>query len=243
MEEKLRLESDYALRVADLMTPVEIAEDFTLGDLCRIIYNSKELTIDALSTLVQCSLQPFLDECLRPVDRADDDESKLHYIRLFWECEYDAPAEDRWPPATSLWLHADGVGDTWEDCRPGGKFYEEGKDVSRCNRYAIEMTPLYALRDLPLRIDPIMIVQPSLTERGDQAPLEIPAPDVTLLQLIHALFWELSFFGTPEKRDATREELRQQVARIERGEERLIPWEDVCKDLDVDATARDAKEG
>lgn len=48
-----------------------------------------------------------------------------------------------------------------------------------------------------------MIVQAGLAERGDQVRWEIPAPDVTLLQLIHALFWELSFFGAPEKRGAT----------------------------------------
>ena len=71
--------------------------------------------------------------------------------------------------------------------------------------------------------------------------MEIPAPDVTLLQLIHALFWELSFFGTPKKRDATREELRQRVERIDRGEERLIPWEEVPQELGIDATARGSK--
>ena len=131
-----------------------------------------------------------------------------------------------------MWLHIDGVGNIWEDHQPGGRFYEEGRDYSQCNRYAIELTPLYALRHLPLRIDPVMTVRPSLTRESRHTPLDIPAPDVTLLQLIHALFWELSFFGIPEERDATRDELRQQVKRIEAGEERLIPFEDIRKELD-----------
>ena len=77
-----------------------------------------------------------------------------------------------------------------------------------------------------------MTVRPSVTQESGHTHLDIPAPDVTLLQLIHALFWELSFFGIPEERDATRDELRQQVKRIEAGEERLIPFEDIRKELD-----------
>jgi hypothetical protein len=105
--------------------------------------------------------------------------------------------------------------------------FEEGRDSTHCNRYDIELVPLYALRHLPIRIDPSMTVRPTLPRGTSHAPLDIPAPDVTVLQLIHALFWELSFFGTLEERDATREELRQQVKHIEAGEERLIPYEDI----------------
>ncbi|MBI3015834.1 MAG: hypothetical protein HYY65_12450 [Candidatus Tectomicrobia bacterium] len=235
-EDKVRLHPGYALQVADLMAPVEIAEDFTLGDLCRIIDHFEEMDRETFSALLQCPLEPFLEECLRPRDAGTEPGSDLHYIRLFWECEYDLRTETRWPPVTSLWLHVDGVGDIWEDHQPGGRFYEEGRDCSQCNRYAVEMTPLYALRHLPLRIDPVMTVRPSLTLESRHTPLDIPAPDVTLLQLIHALFWELSFFGTPEERDATRDELRQQVKRIDAGEERLIPLEEFRKKLDEETS-------
>lgn len=59
------------------------------------------------------------------------------------------------------------------------------------------------------------------------------APETTLLQLIHALFWELSFFGTPEERDAERRSLQETVRRIDAGEERLIPFEEVLRKLDL----------
>ena len=145
-EDKVRLHPGYTLGVADLMTPVEIAEDFTLGDLCRIIDNFEEMDRETFSALLQCPLEPFLEECLRPWDTSPEPRSDLHYIRLFWECEYNLRTETRWPPVTSLWLHIDGVGNIWEDHQPGGRFYEEGRDYSQCNRYAIELTPLYALR-------------------------------------------------------------------------------------------------
>ena len=139
-DDKVRLNSGYTLRLIDLMTPVDITADFTLGDLCRIIDNCDEMDIPTLSAVLQCPLQPLLDECLRSQETSHQ-PSDLHYIRLSWACEYDPLSETRRPPATSFWLQVDGIGDIWEDYQPGGRFHEEGRDYSQCNRYAIEMTP------------------------------------------------------------------------------------------------------
>jgi hypothetical protein len=185
------LHPGYALRVADLMAPVEIAEDFTLGNLCRIIDHFEDIDIETFSTLLHCPLKPLLDECLRPRDTSTEPKSDLHYIRLSWECEYDTRTETRSLPASSLEFCVDGIGDIWKEYQPGGRCYEEGQDFTHCNRCGIELTPLYALRDLPLRIDPVMAVRPNPTQEAGHAPLDIPAPDVTVLQLIRALFWEL----------------------------------------------------
>lgn len=231
-EEKLKIARGYKLQVSDLMRYVELGENFTLGDQCQMICDSDEMDIETLSSLVQCPLDPFIEECLSPFDVAEDLEYDLHYIRLHWSCEYDNLTETRWPPSTSVWLHVDGIGDIWDDCKPGGQFYKDGKDFSNHNQYAIEMTPLYKLRHLPIRIDPIMTVGPYLAEDLEKEPLEIPALGVTLLQLIYYMFWELSFIGTPEERDVQREELRERVRRIDTGEEKLIPLEDLWKELD-----------
>lgn len=233
-EEKVRLAPGYRLQVADLMREIEIADDFTLGDLCQVILDCKDMDLETFSALVCCPLAPFLAECLRPPTAAAAPVSDLSSIRLHWQCEYDHPHETRWPPSTSLWLEVDGIGDTWEEYKPGGQWYEEGKDFSNYNHYAIEMTPLYELRHLPLRIDPVMTI--ACTEEGGRESLEIPAPGVTLLPLIYALFWELSFFGTPAERDAKREELQEQARRIEAGEEKLIPLEDVLKEFEGTAS-------
>lgn len=217
------------MRLADLMSPVDIAEDFTLGDLCRVIETFDEMDVEAFSALLQCPLRPFLAECLWP-SQAGEPASELHYLRVAWECEYELPMEDRWPPETSLHLCVDAIGETWKDCRPGGPAYEEGKDYRNCNRYGIDLTPLHALRHLPVRIAPVMVIWPFDSEDAGRDRLEVRAPDVTLLQCIHALFWEFSFFGTPEQRDTMREELRRRKERIDTGEERLIPAEEIDHD-------------
>jgi hypothetical protein len=87
-----------------------------------------------------------------------------------------------------------------------------------------------------------MTVRPSITQESKQTVLEIPAPNVTLLQLIHALFWEFSFFGTPDRRDAMHVDLPQRAKRIEAGEERLISFEDIRRAFDGTA-CRSVMEG
>jgi hypothetical protein len=69
---KVRLHPGYVLRAVDLMAPVEIAEDFTLGDLCRIVDHFEEIDIKTFSALLHCPLKPFLEECLRPRDTSSE---------------------------------------------------------------------------------------------------------------------------------------------------------------------------
>jgi hypothetical protein len=106
--------------------------------------------------------------------------SAIHVAR---RCEYDQPEETRWPPITTLRLDVYGVGEIWKDHLPGGQWYEAGKDVSHCNTYAIELTPLNELRHLPITIDPTMCI--ARNDDPGRTPLEIPAPRVTLLQLLY----------------------------------------------------------
>jgi hypothetical protein len=226
--ETLRLTPGYRLRMVDLMREIEIAEDFTLAELCLAIRDSDEIDLDTLSALIHCQLAPFIEECLHPGVSIRPSPS-VSAIHVAWRCEYDHPEETRWPPTTTLRLDVYGVGEIWKDHLPGGQWYEAGKDVSHCNTYAIELTPLNELRHLPITIDPTMCV--ACSDDPGRTPLEIPAPRVTLLQLLYALFWEFSFFGTPAKRDMQMAELKETVRQIESGEVQTIPWDQVKEEL------------
>jgi hypothetical protein len=134
------------------MAPIEIADDFTLGDLCRIIDHFEDIDIKTFSALLRCPLEPFLEECLRPRDTSAELKSDLHSIRLSWECEYGARTETGSPPVSSLELSVDGIG--------------------HLGRVSTRRTVLlYALRHLPLRIDPVMTVRPSPTQEASVTPL------------------------------------------------------------------------
>ena len=49
------------------------------------------------------------------------------------------------------------------------------------------------------------------------------------------ILWEITFYGfTEEKVLAEHAELKKQLERIDSGEEELIPWEDIEKELGLD---------
>jgi hypothetical protein len=204
----LALTKEYTFHFADLMSPIDIAEDFTVGDLCTLLQNLPTADSKTLSHVVQCPLILFIDECLNPehTARATD----LHYIRLTWECVYSDKEQfgDRW---THLGLNVDAIGDVWEDYRPGGQCYKEGEDYSECNRWGISFSKMYELRELPIRLNPIMEVRKEFTTAES---VSLSSPPLTLLDLIYAFFWEMSFFGTPDKRDERLAEMQGQMEDI-----------------------------
>jgi hypothetical protein len=46
----------------------------------------------------------------------------------------------------------------------------------------------------------------------------------TLLDVLGGIYWEISFYGSPEDRDRQRAELQQSVREIEEGRATLVPW-------------------
>lgn len=203
--DRLLLNKEYKLRLQDLMSPIEIAEDFTLGDLCLMLARFDKIDLEDLSELLQCHISAFLLECLDGGEATSD----LHYLRLTWMYSYET-GEDAWG---SMRLEVDAVGEVWDDYQPGGQFYEEGKDYSQCNHWGVSFSPLFEMRDLPIRIADTMYwyeeLEYPMTERNF-----CPAPRVTLLDLIYSLFWEFSFYGGPEERDELCNNLKDQVRQI-----------------------------
>ena len=56
-------------------------------------------------------------------------------------------------------------------------------------------------------------------------------PDISLLDLLHAIFWELSMMGNPKKRDEEKNILAERVKKFKEQEENgtlvTVPWEEV----------------
>lgn len=204
--DRILLNKDYKMRLQDLMSPIEIADDFTLGDLCLIITQFDELDLEDFSKIIQWPIAGFLIECL---DLEKEACSDLHYLRLTWQYSYEK-GETPWG---SMRLEVDAIGEIWDDYQPGGQFYEEGKDYSNCNHWGISFSPLYEMKNLPIRIEPKMLLYREL-EYPMTEENYFPAPDVTLLDLIYSLFWEFSFYGGPEQRDEISFDLQETVRKI-----------------------------
>jgi len=116
--------------------------------------------------------------------------------------------------------------------------------------YALDFTPLYELADCKVILDDKVDIHDerkvtmeprrkyldslSDEERGKESYYPIMTEthkSFTLFEILYGLFWEFSFHGGPENREEKLEELKETMRRIDSGEEKLIPWEDVKNNL------------
>lgn len=85
--------------------------------------------------------------------------------------------------------------------------------TTRPEQYSISFTPVNQLMSLPLQVRPTMFFEIDhplvLTQQ-----LELPTPAISILQLLYGIFWELSFYGPPSKRDQAGQELLEQSADV-----------------------------
>jgi hypothetical protein len=91
--------------------------------------------------------------------------------------------------------------------------HKKGSRIS----WAVEMTPLAELLNLPLRLNPEVIVSEDDTESGNYMKkletLRMSTP--TLAQVVHGILWELSFCGGPEDAIEKKEHLKKLMAEVD----------------------------
>jgi hypothetical protein len=154
----------------------------------------------ALEAVLGYPLAPWLDDCLRAAPADAGADGGLVEIRLHWQCESLTARPGAWPWPTWIRLDVSGIGAVWPGFRPGEPHHRERVEPRR--DYAIECTPLAALRPLPLRLDPEMVIMvEGPTTASPETVASLPAPETTLLDLLAALFDEFSMYGSPEARD------------------------------------------
>jgi hypothetical protein len=186
---------------------VEVDPAFVLGDLFRLVDRHDS---ELLDVILAEEVGPLLDEA-RSGPQTDADDS-VEYLQV-----YNNHADGR------VYRHFDGWG-RWDEPYEGA--WAENAEHAKQGGIAVELAPVTELLHLPLRYNPELVFRRADYEVEYRTEIEI-----TFIEFLKAVFYELTFCGTPEERDAQRTELQELVARIERGEERLIPAEEVYREL------------
>lgn len=92
-------------------------------------------------------------------------------------------------------------------------------DENSVTHYGLDFTPVNQLVHLPVRLRPDIEILKDHKKLGE-APCMF-----TLLDILGEIYWEISFYGSPENRDRESAELRESVREVEEGRATLIPWE------------------
>lgn len=117
--------------------------------------------------------------------------------------------------------------------------------------FAIDLTPLNKLVDAEIRLDTKVTItdeRKRVTDKffafkdslSDDKRSKLPIYPVvmkarksfTFLDILYGIFWELTFHGPPVQRDRRLEGLVETMKKIESGEEKTIPWEEVKANLE-----------
>ena len=185
----------------------------TLKDFFNYVANHKDFQ-DFLSAYSWCKIDLFQKEINSPLEK--DDPSKIDVLKLnFAAQEHSYKDFD-----TTLEYGYDFCG-----------YGPAEDDESRTESYALDLTPVNRLANLPVEIDRKVkgFKWPTFDRAARKAGK--PAEEIkefdlgkiapTVLELFSEIFWEISFFGTPEKRSDTMEMLDARVAEAKNDRESL----------------------
>ena len=202
--------------VSFLTEQIEIQEGFTLGDFFELVEKEKFL----IETVFGCHLghfplQPYLDDIKKVCPL--DDRSDLDYLecylaaeqfdyKLFYEENKDkecgifgAPSK---PDEDSKNEISIGVGfHGWGTYEPiDGEVFNEEKPPTHCG-YAIEFTPLYKMKHLPIKLDKEFTMKDKNEMGSDSKNIVEGEMDFTVFEVFGEILSEISFSGSPKDRD------------------------------------------
>jgi hypothetical protein len=114
----------------------------------------------------------------------------------------------------------------WEEPRPG--FFAAHPEIDPAayeGGFALELTPVNELAHLPLRYNPAVTFRAG---RGEGTVVLEDRITITFGELVHAVFWELGFMGSPATRDENRAVLDERIADLKEmlgeGDADEEPW-------------------
>lgn len=182
---------------------VEAGPGLTLGDLFRLLDHEG---VELVEAVIGESMTPLLDEAREGPHGGED--LRIDYLRV-----YNAYADGE------IIREFDGWG-PWDEPYDGA--WAQDPDMPRTGPVSVSLTPVNQLLGLPLAYDAELVFRDAAGAEEYRAPIGI-----TFIEFIKAIFYDLTFYGSPAERDEVRADLQQAVEEIDRGEADLIPAEEL----------------
>ena len=242
MSDTIKITKDLKFDLVDLMKTVDMSHSFTLRDVLRACMNSK-IEPKALMELLHCNyIEDYWKEAeSRPFTGLQDDR-KMDYLELSWTGYKHTYKGKRFDSNGWDFSGAGKKGYITKDVLKYSKFTKKEKENYR-HSFAIEFCPMYTLADYPIRLCTGLHITDYDAKIANREELDLfnktidMNPSITLIDLLYAIFWELSFCGSIDARNTMKEDIDGRVKEIKKAlkEGRLnkitVPWEKVKKEL------------
>jgi hypothetical protein len=202
---------------------IDEKEPVTLRDLFRIFEPIKGF----ISQYSLINYDAYVEELNKPVDWSKKESCPMDHIVVKWMGEY---FEEYNNFRTSV--DACGV-DSSVPIEDHGK-WDKSTGQSKSRYWAIDAQPMNSIADMPIKLDTKFGI--TKLESGKHIVKNWNRA-FSLLEVIDAVFYEVSYFGLPEDRDAFMDMLGERLDEVKNMTEeekkvKLIPWEEVKKRME-----------
>jgi hypothetical protein len=189
--------------LACLRLRCEIDEDVTLGDIFIVVSGFPEL-VAFISQYSMCPVQAFHDQALSPRKEEEQEEREpLRYIEIGKVIEIDKELTD--------YLDLVAIGTP---------------DENGTTRYAIDLTPVNEVAHLPVKLKPVAEIRERRGKVSEQAYV------YTLLEVLDAIYYEISFYGGPEETATFAKELSQEDQDLDAGQLQTITLDAIRQEFE-----------
>lgn len=180
-----------------LFSSCEIDEDVTLGDFFNIVEKIPLLCLflksyswcHPIDEFHKAAKLPLLEKERDPCDDVYTED--LWHLRIYrWVEGYDGKSIDFFPSF-------DGVGEIQD------KSVYTHENMPDYEKYGIELSPMNELVHFPLIADPEIKIRNNKYNMG-----------YTLLDILDAVYWEISFFGGPQDASDMHSTIKEQISAI-----------------------------
>ncbi|GEM_PF-3561166 len=174
--------------------PVEIADDVTFGDFFKLLIKEKEL----VNTIFTATLYgvPF-DLLIKDFKRKDKkDDPEIHYLEIYWNVDLDEEGIMIEPEFQCY-----------------GR-WNSNEDPDHSGLIGLDFTPISELKYSPLKLNENLEIYGSQIKHDKANLILATTKKFTLYEIIDAVLFELSWYGTPETRDKEGKAILEEVRNI-----------------------------
>ena len=230
MQNKIQITKGIKFDYDDLIKVVDMSHEFTMRDVLTICMNSK-ISLNVLGRMLQCKyIRNYYDEMNSMPFK---DQGDIEYLEIYWEGYKATQSDFSWS------FHGIGKkGRISEDIVKYCKLSKKDKEEYR-EKYALDFSPIYSLADYPIKIcNQLSVIDEDAKNSVDTYVKIDCQPSITLIELLHVIFWEISFNGPPEERNESMKKLKGMAKELDKAikegrlDEVTVPWKKVKRDLE-----------
>lgn len=185
----------------------KIKDGTVLKDIFNIVDSYKLLKIFIQQYSGCRAIEEFHSQAKEPISNEQDD---LKYLEIYWTADLS-----KYKNETSFDISAGfhGVGE-------------------KSNKFSMSYSPVNEYAHLPLKLDKkIELFEPFQKDKEPNKLFEAEK-EFTLLEVLNAIYWDISFMGGPKENKEFLEEMKRRSEEIRNGTVELIPLEEVLKRLE-----------